>query len=120
MYLGKWGTGILKLLTIGGLGIWLMIDLSMIMSGAMRDKQGREMLQYSEYKPFAARTVFIFTMAFIVLAVISAASLINTIMMLMDGAQGGIIPGLGNLNGLTGGAGGTSGLTPEQLNELGL
>lgn len=29
---------------IGGLGLWTMIDLVLTMSGAMRDKQGNEML----------------------------------------------------------------------------
>jgi TM2 domain-containing membrane protein YozV len=40
-YLGKVGTGILKLLTFGGLGIWVIIDLVLIMAGTMRDKQDR-------------------------------------------------------------------------------
>ena len=39
-YLGKIGTGILKLVTLGGLGIWWLIDLIIIAVGAMRDKQG--------------------------------------------------------------------------------
>lgn len=39
-YLGKVFTGILKLLTFGGLGIWTAIDIALIMSGAMRDRQG--------------------------------------------------------------------------------
>lgn len=39
-YVGKIGTGILMLLTFGGLGIWLLIDLIMVACGAFRDKQG--------------------------------------------------------------------------------
>ena len=34
------GTGIVKLLTIGGFGIWYLIDLIMTLAGATRDKQG--------------------------------------------------------------------------------
>jgi hypothetical protein len=39
-YLGKVGTGILKLVTLGGLGVWALVDLVLILSGAMRDKRG--------------------------------------------------------------------------------
>lgn len=39
-YVGKIGTGILMLLTFGGLGIWWLIDLIMVACGAFRDKQG--------------------------------------------------------------------------------
>ena len=40
-YLGKIGTGILKLITAGGLGIWWLVDLIMIAAGSMKDAQGR-------------------------------------------------------------------------------
>lgn len=39
-YMGKIGTGILKLLTIGGLGIWWLIDLILIATKKLTDKQG--------------------------------------------------------------------------------
>jgi len=39
-YLGKVGTGILKLLTLGGFGIWWLIDVILVIAGAMRDKRG--------------------------------------------------------------------------------
>ena len=39
-YVGKIGTGILQLITLGGLGIWALIDLIMIIVGAFKDKQG--------------------------------------------------------------------------------
>lgn len=39
-YLGKIGTGLLKLFTLGGVGIWYLIDLILILSGSARDKTG--------------------------------------------------------------------------------
>lgn len=39
-YMGKVGTGILKLLTVGGLGIWWLIDLILIALKKLEDKQG--------------------------------------------------------------------------------
>jgi TM2 domain-containing membrane protein YozV len=40
-YLGKIGTGILMILTLGGLGIWALIDFIMAVAGIMRDKEGK-------------------------------------------------------------------------------
>lgn len=40
-YVGKVGTGILMLLTLGLLGIWTLIDFVMIIVGAFKDKEGR-------------------------------------------------------------------------------
>ena len=39
-YVGKIGTGILQILTLGGCGIWVLIDLIMIITGSFKDKDG--------------------------------------------------------------------------------
>jgi len=41
-YVGKIGTGILMIITLGGLGIWALIDLIMIIVGKFKDKEGKE------------------------------------------------------------------------------
>jgi TM2 domain-containing membrane protein YozV len=40
-YLGKIGTGILMLVTFGGLYIWTIIDLVFAATGTMKDKEGK-------------------------------------------------------------------------------
>jgi TM2 domain-containing membrane protein YozV len=40
-YLGKIGTGIAMLITLGGLGIWTLIDFIFAVSGIMKDKEGK-------------------------------------------------------------------------------
>ena len=39
-YVGKIGTGIIMLLTLGGLGIWTLIDLIMIAVQKFKDSSG--------------------------------------------------------------------------------
>ena len=46
-YLGKIGTAILFILTLGGLGIWWIIDLILIVTGNMKDKQGNKIVQWT-------------------------------------------------------------------------
>ncbi|WP_152594796.1 TM2 domain-containing protein [Microbacterium profundi] len=52
-YLGKVGTGLLKLFTFGGLGIWYLVDLILILAGAMRDKAGHRLDGYDKTKLIA-------------------------------------------------------------------
>ncbi|OGN95182.1 MAG: hypothetical protein A2Z75_02225 [Chloroflexi bacterium RBG_13_50_10] len=40
-YLGKIGTGLAMLFTLGGLGIWALIDFIMAIAGLMKDSQGK-------------------------------------------------------------------------------
>ena len=46
-YVGKVGTGILQLLTLGGLGIWVLIDFVMIVIGAFTDKEGNKITEWT-------------------------------------------------------------------------
>ena len=45
-YLGKIGTGILMLLTFGGLGVWTLIDFIMAVAGSMKDKDGKPITRW--------------------------------------------------------------------------
>lgn len=65
-YLGKVGTGILKLVTLGGFGIWALIDLILILTNKMRDKQGLPLEGYDKHKKVA----LIVTAALILVSII--------------------------------------------------
>lgn len=46
-YVGKVGTGILQLLTLGGLGIWALIDFVLIVAGIFTDSDGQKIDQWT-------------------------------------------------------------------------
>ncbi|KAF1057096.1 MAG: hypothetical protein GAK45_02559 [Pseudomonas citronellolis] len=46
-YVGKIGTAILQILTLGGLGIWTLVDFIMIIVGAFKDKQGNKLTEWT-------------------------------------------------------------------------
>ena len=66
-YLGKIGTGILKLITAGGFGIWALIDLILVLTGNTTDKEGRPLDGFEEHK----KVTRIVTIVLIVLGMIS-------------------------------------------------
>lgn len=68
-YLGKIGTGILKLVTVGGVGIWVLVDLVLVLANKQTDKQGNKLEGYDQHKKIA----LIVTGGLLVLSVIMNA-----------------------------------------------
>ena len=46
-FVGKIGTGVAQLLTLGGLGIWALIDFIMIIVGSFTDKDGNKLTEWN-------------------------------------------------------------------------
>ncbi len=46
-FVGKIGTAVLQLLTISGLGIWMMVDLIIIITGSFTDSEGKRITQWT-------------------------------------------------------------------------
>ena len=46
VYVGKHATGFLMLVTLGGMGIWWLADLIMLITGQFRDKDGRRVTEW--------------------------------------------------------------------------
>lgn len=66
-YLGKIGTGVLKLVTLGGFGVWWIIDAILLLTNSTRDQEGRELYGYAENR----------TIAFVVAGVVGGLTLLN-------------------------------------------
>jgi hypothetical protein len=45
-YVGKVGTGIAQIFTLGGLGVWALVDFIMILVGSFRDKSGQRLVNW--------------------------------------------------------------------------
>ncbi|PFG36190.1 TM2 domain-containing protein [Flavimobilis soli] len=46
-YVGKIGTAVLMILTVGGFGIWTIVDLILMLVGKFSDKDGNVLTRWS-------------------------------------------------------------------------
>lgn len=47
-YMGRIGLGILKLITIGGVGVWWVVDMILVGSGKARDSSGTPLISFGD------------------------------------------------------------------------
>ena len=69
-YLGKTGTALAMLFTLGGLGIWALVDIIMVISGNMRDTDAK-LIQY--WNPPASDTTTALPLAAGILSIVAGA-----------------------------------------------
>jgi hypothetical protein len=50
-YVGKTGTGVLMLCTLGGAGLWWLYDVIMVSGGSFRDAEGRLVSKWDPEEP---------------------------------------------------------------------
>jgi len=46
-YVGKKGTALLQILTLGGFGIWVLVDFILIATGHFRDREGDRITEWT-------------------------------------------------------------------------
>lgn len=88
-YLGKIGTGILKLLTLGGFGLWVLIDFIITLVGGAREK-GRPELELEDtekYKPFFVKLTLVLVAIYAFFMIIYIAFLFVILPLIFDAMQ---------------------------------
>jgi len=112
-YLGRYGSGVVKLITFGWFGIGAIVDLALIMNGAMRDAHDRPLAGYEEYKGLAKRTVAWVTAGAVAFVLITGVLLVLALQQAISQFQSS---GLTNLIG--GGSSSSGGSSVDSLLSL--
>ena len=94
-YLGKYVSGVVKLLTFGLFGIGAIVDLALIMNGAMRDSHDRPLIGYEEYRGLAKRMVLWVTIGIAVFVLINAILLVVAVQQALQSFDPASLSGLG-------------------------
>ncbi|MGO0603673.1 NINE protein [Brevibacterium linens] len=68
-YLGKVGTGILKLVTLAGFGIWWLVDVIVVLAGKATDKSRRPLAGYRQHRTVA----FAVTAGFVAVGIVGSS-----------------------------------------------
>ncbi|WP_454785485.1 DUF4864 domain-containing protein [Legionella sp. WA2024007413] len=76
LYVGKIGTGLLMLVTIGGFGIWVLVDLILIVTNKFEDKQGGLLELTQNSSPFKTAIVISTVLAWLLLYVLMVFALV--------------------------------------------
>jgi TM2 domain-containing membrane protein YozV len=72
-YLGKIGTGIAKLLTAGGLGVWSLVDLIITLAGRRTDKNRQPLAGYRQHKVLAVVVSSVLVVGGMIIGTVSGA-----------------------------------------------
>ncbi|MBT8159127.1 TM2 domain-containing protein [Arthrobacter sp. GN70] len=78
-YLGKVGTGILKLVTFGGFGIWSLVDLIITLAGKQTDKKGQPLQGYGQHKLVALIVTAVLLVGGIIVSASSVAASVSAV-----------------------------------------
>jgi TM2 domain-containing membrane protein YozV len=93
MYLGCWGTGLLKLVTLGGLGIWYFIDLILLLVNGIYESDKEAICGGYTWSPHSikygwwASAIIIFTSFFAPILLLILGSMLSVVGALGPGAE---------------------------------